>query len=75
VAPLGFLDLFEFLCAHDGLLDLAHGPLLLILELFDAVLHQSRLEVDLLVLQGSQEHICTEITLGDAVEGPCQDRN
>ena len=73
MTPLEFLDTLEVLSAGDGLLDLADGACLLLLELFQAVFHETGLELNFFVLQGRQEHVLAHVTLGARDRRGCQD--
>jgi hypothetical protein len=73
VTPLEFLDTLEVLSAGDGLLDLPNGACLLFLELFQAVFHETALELNFFVFQGRQEHVLAHVTLSARDHRGCQD--
>jgi hypothetical protein len=57
VAVLDLLDFLEILGAVHCFLNLAHRPFLLLLELLQAILHQSKLEFNFLVLEVGGKHL------------------
>jgi hypothetical protein len=68
VSLLELLDFFELLSTRDGLLDFFQGFSLLILQLFESVFHQPGLEVNFFLLQSREEHVLSQVTLGETVD-------
>lgn len=54
-----FFDLFEALRPLDSLVDLFQSAFLFILQLFQPVFHQSRLEIDLFLFDRHGKHLRT----------------
>ena len=60
---LDLLDFLEIFGTIHSLLNLAHRPFLLLLKLFQAILHQSKLEFNFLVLEVGGKHLHTLVPL------------
>lgn len=63
MAILDLLDFLKILGAVYSFLNLAHRPFLLLLELLQAILHQSKLEFNFLMLEVRGKHLNTLVTL------------